>query len=365
MNEIVKYHNNINKVKIPNLTEYEQNLLMKILVEVKEKTADEIISIPVKSLKDMFNGQRKSDFEIAQYLISLRDNFFKADFEKIRVISDNQVAVDYINLFEKFALIFDEPKTKPKSEWRKFTKLELKISPDFIYTLKDLTKDFTIFELQEFIKVKGKYSKILYRLLKQFKTTGEFITYSKKWEEFCEILEIPINYKMCDIDKRILEPAIKELSNYFKDLRCIKIKDKKARGRGGKVIGIEFRFTPRKELEDNKKISFNKDITKENESKVKKDVGKIVDTQDNNSEWLGFKLFVHPVTDEKTKEYELYTNKILKFQIFDTIEEYKIVSFEEKIDHLEMKLENSQTNSKLVKKIFSKKEFDEFLAKTI
>ncbi|MBX2655343.1 replication initiation protein, partial [Campylobacter jejuni] len=104
--------------------------------------------------------------------------------------------------------------------------------------------------LAEFAELSGKYTKTLYRLLKQFRTTGKAYF---EWEEFCRIMKIPENYRQIDIDQRILKPAIKELSkerNLFDQIRVpfknlAYEKEKTAgRGRGGKVSGITFTFKP-------------------------------------------------------------------------------------------------------------------------
>ena len=112
------------------------------------------------------------------------------------------------------------------------------------------------------MSLSGKYTKTLYRLLKQFRNTGLL---KIDWSEFCKIMNIPESYKQADIDKRILNPAIKELSaeqnlftnekkTIFKNLTYKKIKDPKGRGRGGKVIGIEFYFTPEPKRDELKEM---------------------------------------------------------------------------------------------------------------
>ncbi|MEL1104892.1 replication initiation protein, partial [Campylobacter jejuni] len=110
---------------------------------------------------------------------------------------------------------------------------------------------FTAFELAEFAELSGKYTKTLYRLLKQYRTTGKAYF---EWEEFCRIMDIPENKTTGDIDKFILKPALKELTKErnlfdqirvpFKNLAYEKEKQKGTRGRGGKVIGITFTFKP-------------------------------------------------------------------------------------------------------------------------
>ncbi len=128
--------------------------------------------------------------------------------------------------------------------------IEIQVNPRFEYILNQLTANFTSFELAEFIALSGKYTKTLYRLLKQYRSTGKAYF---EWEEFCRIMDIPKNYRQIDIDQRILKPAIKELSkerNLFDQVRVpfknlAYEKEKTAgRGQGGKVSGITFTFKP-------------------------------------------------------------------------------------------------------------------------
>ena len=111
-----------------------------------------------------------------------------------------------------------------------------------------MTKHFTQFELEEFLFLSGKYTKALYIHLKQFRTTG---VWRVSWDNFKELLGIPSNYRMCDIDLRILKPSVAQLQEPlnlfersrtpFKNLKYTKIKGK-GRGRGGAVTHIEFTF---------------------------------------------------------------------------------------------------------------------------
>ncbi|WP_162166970.1 replication initiation protein, partial [Campylobacter fetus] len=75
--------------------------------------------------------------------------------------------------------------------------------------LNNLETGFTAFELAEFSSLSSKYTQTLYRLLKQFKSTGYR---SIKWAEFIEIMDIPTSYRMFDIERQILNPAIAELT---------------------------------------------------------------------------------------------------------------------------------------------------------
>lgn len=250
MGDIVRYHNDLNKVRIPNISELEQNLLMLILVEIKNTRAGDIKELDVRTLQKAFENDFKNNTEIGKYLLSLRDSFFKADFQRIVIDRENLVKLETINLFSKFALVYDEPKDKPKEEWTNFVGLELSVNPEFEYIINELTANFTAFELAEFVGLSGKYTKTLYRLLKQFRSTGRAYF---EWEHFKEIMDMPASYAMRDIEKRILKPALKELTKertLFDQTRIpfekLSYEKKKGngRGRGGNVIGIEFTFKP-------------------------------------------------------------------------------------------------------------------------
>ena len=246
MSEIVKYHNDFNKIKLPSFTEQEQNILCGILTKIKEKKAGENIEfIPKELLK--FSTENLTNKALGDMLVILRDKFFKADFTIL--IEDKErdlIGKEIINLFQSFKLWY------PKGDYNynNLLKIEMSVNPQFEYLVNQLTANFTAFELAEFIALSGKYTKTLYRLLKQYRSTGKAYF---EWEEFKRVMDIPEKMRMCDIDKDILKPAIKELSkerNLFDQIRVpfknlAYEKDKaKSRGRGGKVIGITFTFKP-------------------------------------------------------------------------------------------------------------------------
>lgn len=127
--------------------------------------------------------------------------------------------------------------------------VEISINPDFEYILNELTREFTQFELREFTNLSSSYSKTMYRLLKQYKSTG---FYSVKIEEFRELLDIPKSYRMSKINERILGPIQRELSQYFEPFTITKIKSKK---KGNRIDRLEFSFREKFIEEDLPKVS--------------------------------------------------------------------------------------------------------------
>ena len=55
-----------------------------------------------------------------------------------------------------------------------------------------MVQNFTIFELLEFTSLSSKYSKTLYRLLKQWRTQGEYIFHDIA--DFREKMDIPESF---------------------------------------------------------------------------------------------------------------------------------------------------------------------------
>lgn len=246
MKEIVKYHNDFNKLRIPSFSELEQNILFGMLVKIKNNNKCEFSA---NELRKFISDKNPTNAELFNYVIKLKDNFFKADFTEIREIDGAEGEIITYNLFKTFKIFY----VKKNNGTKNLTGIELEINEIFAYLINELTANFTRFELAEFIALSGKYTKTLYRLLKQYRHTGFM---RMEWEEFVQILDIPYT-RQIDIDQRILKPAIKELTKPrnlfdivrvpFKGLTYAKIKDKSGRGRGGKVVAIEFRFTESQE----------------------------------------------------------------------------------------------------------------------
>lgn len=89
--------------------------------------------------------------------------------------------------------------------------------------------------------LKSTYAKNMFRLLKQYKSTG-YLKISV--EDFRERLDVPKSYRMTDLNKNIFTPIINELSSIFKGLNINKIKAKKGR----KIESLEFTFEPEKRI---------------------------------------------------------------------------------------------------------------------
>ena len=260
--EIVKYHNDLNKVKLPRFTETEQNILFIILAKLNnkdklEKTLHNRIRIFDKDIIKHIDFRMESREQFTKIVESLREKFFRASFRQI-IETEDEIIDSNFHFFNIMDIHYKKKNIDDGWDDSKiFSYIDLEVNPRFEYLLDELTGKFTVFELAEFISISGKYTKTLYRLLKQYRQTGKMATYAKDWNGFLEVMDIPKDYKICNIEQRILNPAIKELTKPrtlfdqeripFKNLKYEKIKGA-GRGQGGKVIGIVFSFEPEPEV---------------------------------------------------------------------------------------------------------------------
>lgn len=119
-------------------------------------------------------------------------------------------------------------------------KLVVSVNKDFVDLLNNF-EQFTEFLLSNFVSFRSKYSKLLYKTLMQFKSTGKLYL---KMEDFREKLDIPKSYRLSEITEQVLEVAKKELSTVLENFEYKKIK------KGRTVVRIDFTFKPIKNFEN-------------------------------------------------------------------------------------------------------------------
>lgn len=218
--EIIKYSNKLNNIPLKNFEKVDLNFFYAICAKVREK-GSELVEIPLDEIKVMTEYKSTSVERFKSDLIRMN--------EKLRSchgIYETDDEIVQFNLFSTFTIV--------KS--RKV--LKIRLNPDVAWLLNNIAKEFTSFELQEYVSLDGIYAKALYRLLKQWKTHG----CTKKYgvSELKELLSIP-DYETRRFLDKIINPAVDEInkSGAFKNLRCEVIHAKK---RGCPVEGYVFHF---------------------------------------------------------------------------------------------------------------------------
>ena len=239
MSELVKYHNNINKLSFSNFTEKELNVFFSIVYKIQNQGSN-ILEIPFTELRNLSNG----DVHLPRFLNSVKNVSDKISNLNFRYENDEEIVKFYF--FNKFRI-----RKKEKV-------LILSINEDFQFLVNNLLKkgNFTILELENFVKLKSVYSKTLFRILKQW----DSIHYKKfELQELRELLDVPASYSTARFNQRILTPMENELKQFFPHLTIEKKKT-------GKVITeIEISWgkkEPEIEIVDDIEVEISEELDK-------------------------------------------------------------------------------------------------------
>ena len=252
----ITYHNNANKVNLGKLSEREANLLFAIFQRLKDQ-GNTLIRFEPQDLKRMIMVKSNlTNRQLLQVLKNLLDNISGANFWIIREhVENGEVYEDHTSymLFKQFEIRIHKPT-------QTIEYLDVQLNDSYQYLLNNLGMggQYTSFKLLEFQRVRGKYAKTLYRLLKQYKSTGIL---SVEWSQFKELLDIPKDYKMENIDQKVLTPSLKELRKIYPFEHLSYKKERRSHDKR-KVTHIDFYFEQLPEGENKKQKQADKQRAK-------------------------------------------------------------------------------------------------------
>ncbi|MGL5904522.1 MAG: replication initiation protein [Cetobacterium sp.] len=217
--KIMKYHNDINKMKISGFSKAETDIFFSLLLKAKDNQ-DKIIIMDFLELKQLSNGDKNND-RFVKNILGLSS--------KLKTL--NQTMEVEPGVFLTFSL-FGSIRTDTNKKI-----IKVPIGEEFSYLVKGLLGNFTLLDLEELVKLGSNYSKTLFRLLKQWETTKEYIV---KMDNFRELMGIPGTYQSFNINQKVLNPAMEELKPLFPNLKLEKIK------KGVKVVALKFTWNQKK-----------------------------------------------------------------------------------------------------------------------
>ncbi|MGL2466635.1 replication initiation protein [Helicobacter pylori] len=252
----ITYHNNANKVNLGKLSEREANLLFAIFQRLKDQ-GNTLIRFEPQDLKRMIMVKSNlTNRQLLQVLKNLLDNISGANFWIIREhVENGEVYEDHTSymLFKQFEIRIHKPT-------QTIEYLDVQLNDSYQYLLNNLGMggQYTSFNLLEFQRVRGKYAKTLYRLLKQYKSTGIL---SVEWGQFRELLDIPKDYDMRSIDNFVLKIALKELRKIYPFEHLSYKKERRSHDKR-KVTHIDFYFEQLPEGENKKQKQKDKQRAK-------------------------------------------------------------------------------------------------------
>ena len=221
-NEVVKYHNDLNTVTMRKWTAEEMNFFFSIIAKVRDEGTQEI-EFNTDEIQLIANFDKRNPKRWVDTMTNTADKI-----SQLTYIERTTEKISVMTLFSRFDIF-------PKER-----KVIVQVSPNFDYMVNRISANFTSYELHEFTQIRSTYAKSVYRLLKQWRTIGK-----KEFNinEFKRLLDTPEYYGPSEIDKNILKPVYRELTQYFKNL---KVKKVKANTRGTPVTGYIFTWQPEK-----------------------------------------------------------------------------------------------------------------------
>ncbi len=223
----------MNEISFSKFEKKELDLFFSICQKLKEK-GTKSIQLDFSELKELSSYTNKDLDVFINDLKSTYDKMLKLDF----TIGNDPHNFTKFNLFNEYT-VSAQTKTVTIATNEKFSYILNEINP------------YTKFELLEFVSLKSKYSKNIFKKLKQYTRTYESDYKTLFWEvsieEFRRLLDISDVYKkMSQLDKWVFKPILEELPPYFKNLKIQKIKQ-------GKSIS-KLKFTWLKQHESNDEV---------------------------------------------------------------------------------------------------------------
>ena len=219
MNEIVKYDNYLNALHFGTFSKQDYNFFMALCARAKEVGGKEV-TLTFDYIKELSDYKR--DRGADEFISELKR--MNRKLTKITCELENEKEVLMFVLFNTFR-IDKENET-----------LTVTVNEPFRFILNGIVSDFTRFELAEFVSLDSRYSKTLYRKLKQFRTTGY---YTAGVNELRELLGCPTSYSNKHVMNKIIKPSVEELQKIWPTLSVETLYEKK---RGRPVKGYTFTF---------------------------------------------------------------------------------------------------------------------------
>lgn len=229
--DIVKYRNEFNLTNINVMDKIEMDILFTICSKITENKVMEV-ELTFKQLEEkaFLTARDYSTIKSLKKIKSLADKI-----TNIKFVIDKQHSFDMMPLFARFYASEEDEK------------IYIKLNSEFARYLFDIPEKigFSRFELEQFIFLKSKYAKTLFRFLLQ--------NYKGKWivgfNDFKAIMDFPKSYgngRVLDYTKKLF-PEI-ESTGYFSDIE-IDVTTFNKQGRPIKDVIFSYIINKEKALE--------------------------------------------------------------------------------------------------------------------
>lgn len=258
---LVVYDNYLNQLSFKGFTDYDLNFFM-VICERMRDLGEELQRFDYDTLMDLLEWDKSKSIDVFH-----RDLMRMC--ERLRHVGATlEVDEDHFCAFNLFST-FDGYKKKRI--------LEVQINPRFKHVLNSLTTKFTKFELAEYVRLDGKYSKLLYQHLKQWRSTG---WWQVSVDDIRRELAIPDSMPTMNIMVKVINPSI-ELIKTCKGFADLDVEVLRSRRRGRAVEGYKFKWSTKKTNKNQRTLDdWQRDL--ESEKKQGKKKGSFHQFKQNN-----------------------------------------------------------------------------------
>ncbi|EPW32030.1 replication initiation protein, partial [Streptococcus agalactiae] len=195
MNEIANVHNDLIDLPLRKFNASEIDILTAICYKCNEKQTNKVV-LPLDEIKKLADYKNKNNEMFLDDLKKTNSKLMALNF----TIGTTREFTQFV-LFPTFE-VSDSKGT-----------LTVQVHEKFAYLLNNLKNCYTSLELQESSSLKSSYSKGIYKKLREFRNSDKPF-WKVTFDDFKEYLDIPKSYRMTDINKVVINPALKELSPY-------------------------------------------------------------------------------------------------------------------------------------------------------
>ena len=183
-NEIVKHHSELNTIPLRSFTAVEMNLFFSIVSRMRDKN-NQVVRFTFPQLKELSNYKATAN---KNFLNDLRSTYTKLIRLNFGRTSKSGLRFEAFVMFTDFDINGDAEEPY----------VDIKLHEKALPLLNELDS-WVRYSLQQFNQLQSSYSKTMFRLLKQFRTTG-YAYFTK--EDLHELLDIPKSYNQGTIDQR-------------------------------------------------------------------------------------------------------------------------------------------------------------------
>ncbi len=204
MGDLVIFENDMNKLHLGTLSKTSMNIFMTLCMKVKNK-ADERVVMTFSEIKEKsgYGAQKHVQATFVKDMNNMINQLLAVNCTITEEKTSGKKRTYRFDLFPTF--IIDEDNET----------LEVAVNKDFMWLFNEFHK-YTSLDLEEFVNFKSKYTKNMFRLIRQWKSTGKYVVgeggQESSFEEFRKKIGVKDSYSNKEMMRSCIAPAVNEIN---------------------------------------------------------------------------------------------------------------------------------------------------------